>query len=441
LHRHFSGRSATVTTVVVGLAIVCGLLWLGAERFSGRRPSAGPSIRSIAVLPLENFSGDPDQGYAADGITEALIARLGGLRGLRVISRTSAMQFKGTRKPIPEIATTLAVDAVVTGSVQRSGGRIRITAQLIQSNPEEQLWSGTYDRDMRDVLALESEVALIVAKQVGIVVTGADSARGTGVAPTVSPAVYDHYLKGRFQFHKYTQASIEESITHFEAAIAADASFAPAYVGLAAAYGSLGTITIGASPPSDVLPKAVAAANRALELDPTLSDAYVWLAIAQQQDWRWVEAEAALRRALELNPSHAHAHAQLGWWLLFHGRTDEAIASSRRGRDLDPLEMHLHVNLEVTLYNARRYDEATRELRSLLTIDPDNFQALMILGLTLIEMARFDEAIQALERGSSRSGRSPMMLGTLAGAYARAGQGARAQRVVDELLVLRRHAT
>ena len=437
LQRIVSAGRATTTMVVLGL-LLAGLWWVGIGRFAGRRVSAGRAIASIAVLPLENFSRDPDQEHLADGMTEALITRFGGLRSLRVISRTSAMQFKDTRKPVPEIAKALAVDAVVTGSVQRSGDRIRTTVQLIRSNPEEQLWSATYDRDMHDVLALQSELALIVAKQVGIVVTGADSTRVTSVAPTVSPEVYDRYLKGRFQFNKYTQASVVESITHFEAAMAADAGFAPAYVGLAAAYSSLGTITIGASPPSDVLPKAVAAANRALELDPTLADAYVWLAIAQQQDWRWVEAETALRRALELNPSHAHAHAQLGWWLLFHGRTDEAIASSRRGRDLDPLATHLHVSLGVTLYNARRYAEATRELESLLAIEPDNFQALMILGLTLVEMARFDEAIRALEHGSARSERSPMILGTLAGAYARAGQQARAQRIVDELVSLRK---
>ena len=436
--RRSPGLSAAVTFVGLGLLLALSLVWLGPGQLSGRRASGAPAIHAIAVLPLENLSGHSDQEYVADGMTEAMIVRLGSLQSLRVISRTSVMQFKGTRKPVPEIAKALNVDAVVTGSVQRAGDRIRITAQLIRSDPEEQLWSDSYDRELRDVLALQSEVALVIARQVGSVVTGPQKSRLANVAPTVSPAVYDNYLKGRFQFNKYTRDSIEDSIRLFNAAIAGDATFAPAYVGLASAYNALGTITIGASPPTDVLPTAVAAAMRALELDPTLADAHALLGNIQQQEWQWSEAEARLRRALELNPSHARAHAQLGWWLLCRGRAEEAMVSSRYGRELDPLAEDLHVSYGVTLYNARHYDEAIRELRSLLAINPDNTQALMMLGLTLVETGRFDEAVRALELGASRSNRSPMMLGALAGAYGRGGHHAQGRRLVDELIALRK---
>ena len=438
LRRAVLAHPVMVTLLVVGLALVGGRWWLGPEPFSGRPASAGSPIHSLAVLPLENLSGDPGQEYVADGMTEALIARLGGLRSLRVISRTSAIQFKGGRQSVPEISRALAVDAVVTGSVQRSAGRIRITAHLIRSHPEAQLWSGTYDRDVRDVLALQSEVALAIARQVDIIVTGSESAVLAAAAPAVSPEVYDQYLKGRFYLHKYTRVSIERSIKHFDAAIAGDPTFAPAYLGLATAYGSFGTITIGSAPPPDVLPRAIAAATRALELDPTLADAEVWLADTAQQEWRWAEAESRLQRALELSPSHAGAHASLGWWLLYRGRTDEAIAESRLGRDLDPLSLGLGVSLAITLNMARRHDEAIRELRSILTLDPADATALMILGMALMETARFEEAIGALERSVSASERNPMMLGTLAGAYARGGRRARAREIVDELVALRK---
>jgi len=431
-------RAAAMTVVLSGLMLVGYRWWSGQAPLSDRPTSAGRSIRSLAVLPLENFSRDPDQEYVADGMTEALIGRLGGLRSLRVISRTSAMQFKGTRKSIPEIARELAVDSVVTGSVQRSSGRIRISVQLIRSHPEQQVWSDTYDRDVRDVLALQSEVALVIARQVDIIVSGRESARLTAGAPTVTPAVYDQYLKGRFQLNKNTRISIEESIRHFEAAITHDGNFAPAYLGLASAFSSLGTILVGASPPSDVIPKAVAAATRALELDPTLADAHVLLADIQQQEWRWVEAEAGLKRALELNPSHARAHASLGWWLLCRGRSEEAIASSRRGRDLDPLSLDLGVSLGVTYFMARRYDDAIGQLESILAIDPNDVGAQLILGMALVETARFEEAIHALELGASRSDRNPMLLGMLAGAYAHGGQRAAARRIVDELVAMRK---
>ena len=255
------------------------------EGFLGRQARAGPSIHSVAVLPLENLSGDQDQEYVADGMTEALIARLGGLRSLRVISRTSAMQFKGGRKSRPGDCRSLKVDAVVTGSVQRSGDRIRVTANLIRSDPETQLWSGTYDRDVRDVLALQSERCARhrAASRHHRHWPGERPSLGHDRQPSHRRST-TATSRGAFTSTGIHAASIEQSITHFEAAIAGDATFAPAYLGLATAHGSFGTITIGASPPSDVLPKAVAAATRALELDPTLADAHVWLADLHNRD-------------------------------------------------------------------------------------------------------------------------------------------------------------
>jgi serine/threonine protein kinase/TolB-like protein/tetratricopeptide (TPR) repeat protein len=428
---------AAIVIAALGLALAAERGWLGSQPFSIRRSGARQPIRSLAVLSLENLSGDPEQEYFADGMTEALSTRLSGLHGLRVISRTSVMQFKGGRKPVPEIARALNVDAVVAGSVQRAGTQVRVSAQLIRGDHEETLWSGSYEREVHDVLALQSQLAQIIAQQIDVTVMGAERTRLAG-ARAVSPDVYESYLKGLFELHKGTPASSEASIAHFEAAIARDATFAPAYEGLAGAYGALGSLSVGAQPASDMRPKARAAIRRALELDPELASAHAALAWLEQTDWHWAEAEAEYKRALELNPSLSQAHGGLGWWLACQGRPEEAIASSRRGRDLDPLSLGERVALGITLYAARRQDEAIRELRSVLEIDPDDGGALQMLGLILVETAQYDEAIRVLERAVSLSDRNPWHLGSLASAYGRAGRRPEALRIVDEMRRLRK---
>ena len=402
------------------------------SRFRNRpSPIHSSAIHSLAVLPLRNLSGDPTQDYLADGITDALIGRLANIRDLRVISSTSAMQFKDTHLAVPQIAGTLRVDALVEGSVIRDGGRIRVTAQLIRGATDEHFWSETYDRELRDVLALESEVAQSIAAKVEVTVTGKEHGRLAAVR-SVSPEVYESYLKGQFALGKSnSRAGTEESIGYFEEAIKRDATFAPAYLGLANAYHDLGTVFIGASP-EGVRPKMMSAVQRTLELDPESTEAHLLLADLQQGQWQWAEAEAEYRRALELNPSDAAAHLGLANWLLCQGRTEEALAWAKRARELDPLAVS-GSDIGWILFHARRYDEAIREMRSVLAVRSNDASALWYMGFALIANRQPEEAIPVLEKAVSISDRSPGVIGVLVRAYAHAGRHADALRLLAEL--------
>jgi pentatricopeptide repeat protein len=414
----------------LALALAAGLLWLVRER-SARPASASGGIRSLAVLPLQNFSGNPEQDYLSDGMTEALIARLSTIHSLRVISRTSAMQFKGTRKSVPAIGKELNVDAVIEGSVLRSGDKIRVTVQLIRADTDEHLWADTYDRELRDVLGLQSEVAQSIARKVQATVTGEEHARLTA-ARSVSPEVYENYLKGRSILDKsYSRSGLEESIGYFEEAIRRDPTFAPAYVGLADAYDKLGTVFIG-TPPGEVRPKVINAARKALELDPELSEAHVLLADIYQQQWHWSDAEAEYKRALDLKPNDAAAHVGFAHWLLCQGRTQEALTWTERGRELDPIEVS-GTSIGETLFFSRRYDEAIKELRSALIVKEDSASALWYLGFSLIANGQPEGAIPVLEKAVSITNRSPGVIGVLIRAYAHAGRRTDALRLLDEL--------
>ena len=420
-----------MTLAVVGLALAGGSAWLWRQRSAKLAASAASSqISSVAVLPLQNLSGNPAQDYLADGVTEALIGQLSTIQGLRVISRTSSMQFKGTRSSVPEIARKLKVRAVVEGSVIRSGDRIRITAQLIQGETDVHLWSGTFDRELRDVLELQSDVAQAIARQIEVTITGQEGNKLAAVR-AVSPEVYDSYLKGRFELHKNTRAGLEEALRHFQAALRADPTFAPANAGLAAAYTALGTVFFGASP-LEVRPKVLAAAKKALELDPDLVEAHVLFANALQEEWKWAEAEAEYKQAIALSPSNAGALDSFAKWLLCQGRTEESLASARRAQELDPLAFN-GVQTGWILFHARRYEEAIRELRTAVTIEPQNPWALWYLGFALTGAEQFDEAIRVLEKVTSMSNRNSAVLGVLVRAYARGGRRAEALRVLDEL--------
>ena len=390
-----------------------------------------PAIKSLAVLPLKNLSGDPTQEYLADGMTEALIGRLSAIRGLRVISRTSVMHFKDTQLSLPEIARALHVDAIVEGSVIREGSRIRVHAQLIRAATDEHFWSEAYDRELRDVLALQSNVAQSIARKVEVTVTGEEHERLT-IARPISPEVYENYLKGRFALaNSNNRTKAEESIAYFNEAIRKDPTFALSYMGLADAYSDLGTVFIGGIAKNE-RPKAILAARKALELDPELVEAHVLLANMAQQQWRWAEAEAEYRRALELSPNNAAAYSAFAFWLVSQGRTEEAVTSCRRARELDPIGVP-GTNLAWVLFYARRYDEAVQELHSVLAVRPDDAFALWILGFALIANHHPEEAVPVLEKGVSASGRSPAIVGLLVHAYAQAGRRANALRLLEEL--------
>jgi TolB-like protein/tetratricopeptide (TPR) repeat protein len=430
-----NGRPATLrprSWIALTAVAILALLAI-AYIMSRSRPgnTAQPKIRSLAVLPLKNLTGDPTQEYLADGMTDALIARLSTMHDLHVISHTSVTQFKNPQLSVPQIAKMLHVDAVVEGSVMRQDNRIRVTAQLIRGSTDEHFWSETYDRDLRDVFAVQSELARSIAEKVQVTVTGAEHARLTAARP-VAPEVYETYLKGRFAFNQSnSRAAVQESIAYFERAIKMDPTFAPAYVGLAAASNSLGTVFIGA-PPDETRPKVISAARKALDLDPDLAEAHAILADVLQQQWHWADAETEYRRALELNPNDADAHAGLALWLVCQGRTDEAVAWAQRGRELDPLAVSGD-SIAWILFQAHRYDEAIRELHSVLAVHPDHAFALMTLGFTLVANDQPGDAIPVLEKAISISHRSPAAIGVLIRAYSHAGRRKDALRLLAEL--------
>ncbi|MFL6303395.1 MAG: tetratricopeptide repeat protein [Candidatus Sulfotelmatobacter sp.] len=416
---------AATAVCVIGIAI-----W-GWQQWRNRPvTSAVPAVRSLAVLPLENLSGDPAQEYFADGMTEELIGRLSMIHDLRVISRTSTMHFKNAQLSIPEIAKRLGVDAIVEGSVMREGNRIRVHAQLIRGTTDEHLWSETYDRELGAALALESEVAQAIAGRVEVTVTGVERARLVA-ARQVSPEVYETYLKGQF-IEGNSRAGVEKSIRYFEEAIKKDPAFAPAYLGLASAYHALGTAGIGGASPREVRPKVISATREALELDPTLPGAHALLADAYQEQWRWSDAESEYKRAFELNPNDAGAHLAFARWLLCQGRTEEAQAWSRRARELDPLGISWG-DIGWILFQSRHYEEAIRELRSDLAVRPDDAGAYWVLGFALTANGKADQAIPVLEKALKLSQHSPAVIGVLVRAYAHAGRRTEALRLLDEL--------
>jgi pentatricopeptide repeat protein len=415
---------------VCGIAVLA-LLTVSYLKTRSRAVRATRSkIESLAVLPLKNLSGDPAQENFADGMTEAIIGRLSMIRGLRVISRTSVMGFKDTRMSMPEIAKTLGVDAMVEGSVIREGGRVRVHTQLIRGATDEHFWSETYDRELGDVLALESEVAQAIAARVEVTVTGAERTRLVA-ARQVSPEVYESYLKGRFT-NGNGPVDVEKRIGYFGEAIKKDPAFAPAYVGLAQAYDALGTPSVGGAPPSEVRPKVFSATRKALELDPALPGAHAMLGDLYQTQWQWSDAEREYKLALELNPNDAGAHLAFSSWLLCQGRTEEALAWAQRARELDPLGIDGD-SIAWILFQSRHYDEAIRELQSDLAVHPEDAEAYWFLGFALTARDQAEQAIPMLEKALALSARRAAVIGVLVRAYAHAGRHAEALRLLDEL--------
>ena len=419
--RHRSWRPVAAVAVVLALAF-------GVSRVL--RPAQGlPGIRAIAVLPLQNLSSDASQEYFADGMTEAVIGYLTSIRALHVISRTSVMQFKGTHQSVPEIARKLSVDAVVEGSVIRTADRVRVHVQMIRGQTDEHVWSATYDRELRDVLTLETQIAFAIARQVQITVTAEDD--GRTVPRAIAADVYDNYLKGRFALNRKTRAGATESIGYFEAAVAADPSFAPAYAGIASAYTDLGLVLSG-RPPREARSKAIAAARNALALDPNLIEAHVQLGDALQKDWQWKEADAEFRRAVQLAPNSAVANAMYARYLICWGRFDEAIAAAEKARSLDPLALRAE-HLGWVLFMSRRYKEAIRAIEDVLATRPDDATALWELGFARLLDGQPGPAIEALERAADITNRGAAVLGVLVQAYAAAGRSVDASRTLDEI--------
>ncbi|HSB19478.1 MAG TPA: tetratricopeptide repeat protein [Anaeromyxobacteraceae bacterium] len=415
--------------LVLGGLSLAAVAWLGSRvAWRGPRP-AGP-IASLAVLPLANLTGDAQQEYLADAVTEGLVANLGRIRALRVISRTSAMQYKGTQKTVPQIASELRVEGVVEGSVMRAGDRFRVTAQLIDARTDGHLWAETFECDAREVLDLQAAIARAIADRLRVEVRPEERS-ALAVAPPVQPEAWRAYARGRHFWNQRTSEGIAESIRHFERAVALDPGYARAHAGLSDAYALAAEYRV--LPPATSFPRARAAALRALEIDPLLGEAHASLGAILQAEWDWAGAERAYRRALELNPGYASAHQWYGELLTLLGRHEEAIARAARARDLDPASRIANAVLGVTWYYAGRYGEALEQLRATLALDPQFAVAHEMLGRACDATALHGEALEAFRRAVQLSGRSPEYLAALARSLALGGDAPGARALLAEL--------
>jgi serine/threonine protein kinase/TolB-like protein len=412
------GLAIPVVALLVLGAVLIGLNVAGLrDRLLGR--TGVPKIESIAVLPLANLSGDPEQEYFADGMTEALITDLSKIRALKVISRTSVMQYKGAKKSLPQIARELGVDGVIEGSVLRVGDRVRITAQLIHATSDQHLWAESYERDLRDVLALQNDLARAIASEIRITVTPQEQARLASARP-VNPKAHELYLKGRFLWERRTPEALKKSIEYFQQALEKDPGYAIAYAGLADSYHVLGNN--GILPPKETYPRARAAALKALELDNTLAEPHAALGMVMYDyDWDYAGAEREFQRAIELNPHYASAHHWYGFLLLTMGRRDEGMAAIKRARELDPLSPRINANVGLFLYLTRHYAEAIEELSKAMELDPNHARTYDYLGWAYLQKGMYKEAVQAAQKGASLRGESPGWVAGLGRAYERGG--------------------
>jgi TolB-like protein/DNA-binding winged helix-turn-helix (wHTH) protein/Tfp pilus assembly protein PilF len=381
-------------------------------------PRERAAIHSIAVLPLKNLSSDPEQEYFSEGLTDELITRLASLKGLRVISHTSVVQYEDSRKPLPVIAEELGVDAVVEGTVLRADGRVRITAQLIEARADRHIWAESYERDQRDILALQKDVSQDIADNIRLSLNPAEHQR-LAISGPISAEAYDLYLKGRYFWNKRTADGFEHAIECFQQAINKDSNYARAYAGLADTYALMSTYHL--APQSEFLAKARRAALRALEIDPTLAEAHTSLAlIAEIHDWDWRTADQEYRLAMQLNPNYATAHHWYAECLAFQGRFDEALAESERARQLDPHSLIIAADRAAILYFQRQYDRAIEQAQAVLTVEP-NFPRAHILVFAYVQEGRFREALADIQDWR-RIDDTPWTWAVEAYVYGRSGQ-------------------
>jgi eukaryotic-like serine/threonine-protein kinase len=419
-----TGGLVTLLALAVGLNV-------GRLRDRLRRGAGAPRIESLAVLPLENLSGDATQDYFADGMTEELITNLAKIRALRVISRTSAMRYKGTHKSLPEIAGELNVDGVIEGSVERSGDRVRITAQLIVASTDTHLWAESYERDVRDVLALEDEVARAIANEVKVTLTPQEQAALTGRRP-INPEAYEAYLKGRYYWSQRTGEAEQKGLEYFEQAIALAPAYAQAYAGVADSYIVLGVH--GHLPIKEAFPKARVAATEALELDETLAEAHTSLgAIKTFYDWDWPGSEREFRRALQLSPNYPNAHHWYAHYLAAVGRVDEAIGEMKRDKELDPVGPTVISWLGKTLYYAHQYDQAIEQYRRVIELAPEwAADHHSMIGDCYAQKGMFAEAIAEWQKSLTLAGDTELAA-SLEHAYLNSGYTGYLQKRLDRL--------
>jgi TolB-like protein/DNA-binding winged helix-turn-helix (wHTH) protein/Flp pilus assembly protein TadD len=419
--------AASILVLIVALAAV----W--AYR-AARSPATGPDSRvMLAVLPFENLSGDSEQEYFSDGLTEELITGLSQLDGgrLGVIARSSVMAYKRNPKPVRQISRELRVDYVLEGSVRHDDARIRIAAQLIRASDETHLWAGSYDRTLDDLLPVQTEIARAVAGELQLRLPGIDSA--TSVAGRqVRWEAHEAVLRGRYFLEQRTAEGIQTAREYFDRAIALEPTYALAHVGLADA--DILAVTYTSAPARAAMARARAAVLRALALDPREPAAHAWLGIIlAEHDWNWAGAERSFRRALELNPNFAYAHKLYAEHLSYAGRFEEAIAEAELARRLDPLSVVANSLVGIVLYRARRYEQALAPLQQAIELNPYHPTPYLPQGLALSMLGRHEDAIAALEKGVLVSDRSSEMLAQLALVSGRAGLADRARALLAEL--------
>ena len=405
--------------------------WFGRNH----RASNTPAARSIAVLPLENVSGDESQEYFAEGMTDQLITDLAKIGSLRVTSRTSTNQFKKTAKPLPEIARALNVELIVTGTVARSGDQVRITAQLVDGKNDTHLWAQDFQRDLQNVLKLESDIAQDIAREIRVELTKEDGAR-LDVSPTVNRAAHDAYLRGRYQWNKKTGRALRESIRLYQQAIASDPEYALAYAGMADSYIILEEN--GELSPTQAIPLIKTAAGKAVNADPNLADAHMVLAATKETEWDWASAEREYRRAIELNPGLARAHHWYAYLLVNMNRTNEAIAEIQRAVDLDPLSDGLYLQQADLYYYARQYDRAEQILERFDEPAKRSFSAHYSLGKVRLAKKAYPDAISEFIITSSAEPEGSAGWILLTYAYAQAGKRREALEAFAKLNQLNR---
>jgi len=391
-------------------------------------------VQALAVLPLEDLSGEPAHDYFADGMTEALITSLAKIKSLRVISRTSAMQYKGVRRALPQIARELNVDAVIEGSVLRSGDRIRITAQLIHAPSDQHLWAESYERDFRDILTLQSEIARQVADEVKIILTPEETARLASTRQ-INPEAHEFYLKARFHWNKRTEDSVKNALSYFHWVIECDPTYAQGHAGIADVYAILGYYN--ALAPGEAYPKAKAAALKALELDDCLAESHATLGIIKRDfEWDWTGAEQEFQRAIELNPGLAEAYHWRGTLFSMLGRHAEGVREKMKALTIDPLSVAIRADLARMHYFARDYDRALEQYRAALALDPNFGYAHLGLAHAYQQKGLLQEAVSELEMGVHLSGEGTYALARLGHGYALAKRTDEAHSVLNRLHTL-----
>ena len=428
---HHTGRKIVALTIVLAV-VATGLLIFQLIRARSTSPSATTiSNKSIAVLPFDNLSGDPQNAYFSEGVQDEILTRLSKIAELKVISRTSTQRFKSAPDDLQQIAQQLGVANILEGSVQKANDQVRVNVQLVNASTDAHLWAETYDRKLTDIFAVETEIAKTVADVLQAKLTGSEQ-HVIAARPTENTEAHQLYLKGRFFWNKRTGNDLKKSIDYFQQAAATDPNYALAYAGVGDAYVFLPGYTAGA--PQDCYPKAMAAAKKALELDDSLAEAHTTLALALwYYDFDFSQANREFQRAIELNPNYATGHQQYGNNTLSAlGRFNDAIVEGKRAVELDPLSLVINADLGMNYYYARRYDEAITQLRKTLEMDPGYYYAHVNLGQVFAAKRAFDQAIGEYQKARALND-DPFVLGVLGHAYASSGNRTEAMKLLDQL--------